>query len=42
MDESVVSMYADHVRAAHEGLFLRGMVCTSLPETVSGPDCDMR
>ncbi len=36
MDESVVSMYADHVRAAHEGLFLRGMVCTSLPMGYTG------
>jgi site-specific DNA recombinase len=30
MDEAVVRMYSDHVRAAHEGLFRRGMVHTSL------------
>lgn len=36
MDESVVSMYADHVRAAHEGLFLRGMVVSSLPMGYTG------
>ncbi|MEK6239145.1 MAG: recombinase family protein [Planctomycetales bacterium] len=31
MDEAQVRMYGAHVQAAHEGLFLRGMVCTSLP-----------
>ena len=36
MDEAMVSMYADHVRAAHEGLFLRGMVFGSLPLGYTG------
>jgi len=40
MDESNVSLYADHVRAAHEGLFLRGMVCTSLPLGYTGEVVD--
>jgi site-specific DNA recombinase len=31
MDEAMVRMYGSHVRAAHEGLFIRRMVCTSLP-----------
>ena len=30
-DESVVGMYAANIRAAHEGLFDRGMVCYTLP-----------
>jgi DNA invertase Pin-like site-specific DNA recombinase len=30
-DELAVTMYGDHIRAAHEGLFLNGMVCTTLP-----------
>jgi DNA invertase Pin-like site-specific DNA recombinase len=30
MDEFVVGMYAEHVRAGHEGLFVRGMVTTTL------------
>ena len=36
MDEAMVRMYADHVRAAHEGLFLRGMVFGSLPLGYTG------
>jgi site-specific DNA recombinase len=36
MDENAVSMYSDHVRAAHEGLFLRGMVTSSLPVGYTG------
>ncbi len=40
MDESVVSMYADHVRAAHEGLFLRGMVFSSLSLGYTGEPID--
>ncbi len=30
MDEIAVGMYSDHVRAGHEGLFVRGMVTTTL------------
>jgi site-specific DNA recombinase len=30
-DESVVGMYAAHVRSAHEGLFDRGLVCGTIP-----------
>jgi DNA invertase Pin-like site-specific DNA recombinase/DNA-binding CsgD family transcriptional regulator len=36
MDEAMVRMYAEHVRAAHEGLFLRGMVHGSLPLGYTG------
>lgn len=36
MDEAMVRMYAEHVRAAHEGLFLRGMVYGSLPLGYTG------
>lgn len=36
LDEAAVGMYADHVRAAHEGLFLRGMVYGSLPLGYTG------
>jgi site-specific DNA recombinase len=30
MDEAVVGMYADNVRAAHEGLFANGLVCSTI------------
>jgi site-specific DNA recombinase len=36
MDEFVIGMYGDHIRAAHEGLFLRGMVCTKLSVGYTG------
>ena len=36
LDESVVRMYGAHVRAAHEGLFLRRMVYGSLPLGFTG------
>ncbi|MDA1230169.1 MAG: recombinase family protein, partial [Planctomycetota bacterium] len=36
MDEATVRMYGSHVQAAHEGLFLRGMVCTTLPLGLAG------
>jgi DNA invertase Pin-like site-specific DNA recombinase len=36
MDEAMVRMYGSHVQAAHEGLFIRGMVCTSLPLGYAG------
>ena len=38
LDEAVVRMYGAHVRAAHEGLFLRGLVCTSLPLGYTGEE----
>lgn len=36
MDEAMVRMYASHVRASHEGLFIRGMVFNSLPLGFTG------
>lgn len=36
MDEAMVRMYGSHVQAAHEGLFIRGMVCTSLTVGYTG------
>ncbi len=36
MDEAMVRMHAAHIRASHEGLFIRGMVCTSLPLGFTG------
>ena len=38
MDEAVVRMYGSHVQAAHEGLFIRGMVCTSLSLGYTGEE----
>ncbi len=38
MDEAMVRMYGSHIRAAHEGLFIRGMVCTSLPLGFAGEE----
>lgn len=38
IDEAMVRMCGAHVRAAHEGLFLRGMVCTSLPVGFTGEE----
>ena len=38
MDEAMVRMYAAHVRASHEGLFIRGMICTSLPLGFTGEE----
>src|SRR5262249_29280591 len=36
MDEAIVRLSGEHVRAAHEGLFIRRMVCTSLPVGFTG------
>eukprot|EP00913_Durusdinium_trenchii_P022830 g21434.t1 len=38
MDEAMVRMYGSHVQAAHEGLFIRGMVCTSLSLGYTGEE----
>jgi site-specific DNA recombinase len=38
MDEAMVRMYGSHVQAAHEGLFIRRMVCTSLSVGFTGED----
>lgn len=38
LDEAVVRMYGAHVRAAHEGLFIRRLVCTSLPLGYTGEE----
>ncbi|MCH8047137.1 MAG: recombinase family protein [Planctomycetes bacterium] len=38
MDEAMVRTIGSHVRASHEGLFIRGMVCTSLPVGFTGED----
>ncbi|MFO0821514.1 MAG: recombinase family protein [Pirellulales bacterium] len=38
MDEAMVRMYGSHVQAAHEGLFIRQMVCTSLPLGYTGEE----
>jgi DNA invertase Pin-like site-specific DNA recombinase len=38
MDEAMVRMYGSHVQAAHEGLFIRGMVCMTLPLGYTGED----
>ena len=38
MDEAVVRMYGAHVQAAHEGLFIRQMVCTSLTLGYTGEE----
>lgn len=38
MDEAMVRMYGAHVQAAHEGLFIRRMVCTSLPLGFTGEE----
>jgi len=38
MDENLVRMIGAHVRASHEGLFMRGMVCTSLSLGFTGED----
>lgn len=36
MDEFVVGMYSDNIRAAHEGLFDKGLVCTTVPFGYAG------
>jgi hypothetical protein len=38
MDEAMVRTYGAHVQAAHEGLFVRGMICTSLPVGYTGEE----